>query len=133
MGTYVIGTDGTDTATRAATRAGELALATGAAVHVVCAYERRGWHYSEFDQKVNIEWCEKLRRLGHRPRVALILTITRAARQVTGNGENWQGYPNVVRATIGRCHCFIAAYRIRPDGRYSMENITLKCPHLAGH
>lgn len=95
-------------------------------------YERRGWHYSEFDEKVNIEWCEKLRELGHRPRVALILTLTRAGRQVNGTVENWQGYPNIVRATIGKCHCFIAAFRIRPDGRYSTENITLRCPHLAG-
>jgi hypothetical protein len=95
-------------------------------------YDRRGWHYSEFDEKVNIEWCEKLRELGHRPRVALIMTLTRAARQVNGTVENWQGYPHVVRATIGKCHCFIAAFRIRPDGRYSTENITLRCPHLAG-
>lgn len=43
MKTYVVGTDGSDTAVRAAERAGELAAATGAAVHVVCAYERRGW------------------------------------------------------------------------------------------
>lgn len=95
-------------------------------------YDRRGWHYSDFDEKVNIEWCAKLRALGHRPRVALILTITRAGRHVNGSVENWQGYPNVVRATIGKCHCFIAAFRIRPDGRYSTDNITLRCPHLAG-
>jgi nucleotide-binding universal stress UspA family protein len=41
--TYVVGTDGSETAARAAARAGELAAATGAAVHVVCAYERTGW------------------------------------------------------------------------------------------
>jgi nucleotide-binding universal stress UspA family protein len=41
--TYVVGTDGSDTAARAAERAGEMAAASGAAVHVVCAYERRGW------------------------------------------------------------------------------------------
>jgi nucleotide-binding universal stress UspA family protein len=41
--TYVVGTDGSATATRATERAAELAAATGAAVHVVCAYERRGY------------------------------------------------------------------------------------------
>lgn len=42
MATYVIGTDGSDTAAKAAARAGELAAATGAALHVVCAYTGRG-------------------------------------------------------------------------------------------
>lgn len=40
MKTYVIGTDGTETAARAAKRAGDLAHATGASVHVVCAFAR---------------------------------------------------------------------------------------------
>jgi nucleotide-binding universal stress UspA family protein len=40
MKTYVIGTDGSETAARAATRAGDLARATGATVHVVCAFSR---------------------------------------------------------------------------------------------
>jgi nucleotide-binding universal stress UspA family protein len=39
--TYVVGTDGSETAARAAKRAAELATATGATVHVVCAYDRR--------------------------------------------------------------------------------------------
>jgi nucleotide-binding universal stress UspA family protein len=42
MTVYVVGTDGSETAARAADRAGELAQATGAAVHVVCAYTSRG-------------------------------------------------------------------------------------------
>jgi len=42
MKTYVIGTDGSETAARAATRAGDLARATGASVHVVCAYSKTG-------------------------------------------------------------------------------------------
>ena len=42
MKIYVIGTDGSETAARASKRAGELALATRAAVHVVCAYSRSG-------------------------------------------------------------------------------------------
>ncbi len=42
MKIYVIGTDGSETAARAAKRAGELALATGAKVHVVCAYSKSG-------------------------------------------------------------------------------------------
>jgi nucleotide-binding universal stress UspA family protein len=37
-----MGTDGSETAARAAKRAGELAAQTGAVVHVVCAYDRRG-------------------------------------------------------------------------------------------
>lgn len=94
--------------------------------------ELRGWRYSRWDEKVNIEWCERLRAAGHRPRVALILAITRAGRAGAPPQENWNGHPHVVRATIGRCHCFISAYRIRADGRYTTEGVTLKCPHLAG-
>jgi nucleotide-binding universal stress UspA family protein len=39
--TYVVGIDGSETAARAAVRAGELARATGGRVHVVCAFTRR--------------------------------------------------------------------------------------------
>jgi nucleotide-binding universal stress UspA family protein len=42
MKTYVIGTDGSETAARAASRAGELARSTGATIHVVCAYSKSG-------------------------------------------------------------------------------------------
>jgi nucleotide-binding universal stress UspA family protein len=42
MTVYVVGTDGSETAAKAAERAGELAQATGATVHVVCAYTHRG-------------------------------------------------------------------------------------------
>ena len=42
MSVYVVGVDGSDTAAKAAARAGELAAATGATVHVVCAYTGRG-------------------------------------------------------------------------------------------
>lgn len=91
-----------------------------------------GWHYSDADQAMNIEWCEKLRTLGHRPRIALILAITRAGRRGSGTQECWNGMPHVLKTTIGRCHCFISAYRIRRDGRYTTEGLTLKCPHLAG-
>ena len=42
MTVYVIATDGSDTAARAAERASELARATGASIHVVCAYTSRG-------------------------------------------------------------------------------------------
>jgi nucleotide-binding universal stress UspA family protein len=42
MKIYVIGTDGSETAARAAKRAGDLARAAGARVHVVCAYSRSG-------------------------------------------------------------------------------------------
>jgi nucleotide-binding universal stress UspA family protein len=40
--TYVVGTDGSETAARAAQRAGELAASTGAALHVVCAFAKGG-------------------------------------------------------------------------------------------
>lgn len=96
-------------------------------------YAVRGWHHSIHDERVNIDWCAKMREQGHRPRVALILTIARAARQSADVHEGWKGQPHVLRATIGKCHCFLAAFRIRPDGRYSTEGITLKCPHLVGH
>jgi nucleotide-binding universal stress UspA family protein len=39
---YVVGVDGSDTAAKAATKAGDLAGATGATVHVVCAFTGRG-------------------------------------------------------------------------------------------
>jgi nucleotide-binding universal stress UspA family protein len=42
MAVYVVGVDGSDTASKAAKRAGQLAAATGATVHVVCAYTGRG-------------------------------------------------------------------------------------------
>ena len=42
MTRYVVGTDGSDTAAKAAERAGELARASGASIHVVCAYTDRG-------------------------------------------------------------------------------------------
>ena len=42
MTVYVVGTDGSETAAKAAERAGALAHATGATVHVVCAYTHRG-------------------------------------------------------------------------------------------
>ena len=42
MGVYVVGTDGSETAGRAAERAAELARANGARLHVVCAYQRGG-------------------------------------------------------------------------------------------
>lgn len=42
MTVYVVGTDGSETAAKAADRAGELAESTGATVHVVCAYTHRG-------------------------------------------------------------------------------------------
>jgi nucleotide-binding universal stress UspA family protein len=42
MKIYVVGTDGSETAARAAKRAGELAHAAGAAVHVVSAFSRGG-------------------------------------------------------------------------------------------
>jgi nucleotide-binding universal stress UspA family protein len=42
MSMYVVGVDGSDTAARAAERAGELAAATGATIHVVSAFSGRG-------------------------------------------------------------------------------------------
>ncbi len=96
-------------------------------------YRQRGWEYSRTDERFNIDWFRRLRALGHHPRVALILTITRAERVANRSVENWRGNAHVVRAAVGRCHCFIAGYRIRPDGRYSSEGISLRCPPLAGH
>lgn len=95
-------------------------------------YERRGWRYSPSDEHMNIEWCRRMRELGHRPRIALILTITRAGRHVHNTEENWRGKPYVLRTSIGKCHCFISAYRIRADGRYSTDGVSLRCPHLTG-
>lgn len=41
MTMYVVGTDGSDTAAKAAARAGELAKTAGASCHVVCAFTDR--------------------------------------------------------------------------------------------
>lgn len=41
MTVYVVGTDGSDTAAKAADRTVELARATGASIHVVCAFSGR--------------------------------------------------------------------------------------------
>ncbi len=41
MTVYLVGVDGSETAKRAATRAGELAKATGGTIHVVCAFSGR--------------------------------------------------------------------------------------------
>lgn len=93
---------------------------------------RGGWQYSPTDEQMNVEWVQRIRALGHRPRLALILAIAHAGRRGGPPRENWRGHPNVLRATIGRCHCFISAFRIRADGRYAREPVELKCPHLAG-
>lgn len=95
-------------------------------------HARRGWSYSSIDEKMNSGWYRRMLGLGHRPRVALILALTRAARAGNRAQENWRGMPHVVRATIGKCHCFLAAYRIRPDGRYSTDRLTLRCTQLTG-
>lgn len=94
---------------------------------------QQGWEFSGHDERENIAWCESLREINRQPRVAFILALTRAGRQGQGSAENWRGHRNVVRATLGRCHCFISAYAIRPDGRYSRRPVTLKCPHLVGY
>lgn len=93
---------------------------------------RGGWCYSPTDEQMNVDWVERIRALGHRPRLALILAIAHAGRNGSPPQENWRGQPNVLRATIGRCHCFISAFRIRADGRYARQPIELKCPHLVG-
>lgn len=95
-------------------------------------YQRHGWRYSQFDEQMNIEWCRRMVAIGHKPRIALILTITRAGRHVHSPEENWRGLPYVLRTSIGECHCFISAYRIRADGRYSTDGVSLRCPHLTG-
>jgi hypothetical protein len=93
---------------------------------------QRGWRYSQHDEEENVHWCQRLRASGHRPRIALILAITRAGRAGTFCREGWNGLSNVVRVTAGRCHCFIAAYRIRSDGLYATDGVSLRCPHLIG-
>lgn len=92
----------------------------------------RGWRYSAHDEVANVSWCERLRELGHRPRVALILAITRAGRAGMYSREAWNGHANLVRVTAGHCHCFIAAYRILPDGRYETAGVSLRCPNMPG-
>jgi len=90
--------------------------------------EHRGWSFSPQDEDYNRTWVEELSEAGHRPRAGLILAIARAGRRTLAEppGEN------ILRALIGQCHCFLAAYRINRDGTYSANDVALRCPALTG-
>jgi hypothetical protein len=88
-----------------------------------------GWEYNESDEEDNRAWVEELAERGYRPRVGLILAIARAAR---GGKPGRPPAPNVLRTNLGRCHCYLAAYRIKRDGRYSATEVSLHCPTITG-
>ena len=88
-----------------------------------------GWAYSPADEEENQSWIETLASQGHpRPRVSLILAIARAGRARSGKAPG----PNVLRATFGRCHCYLAAYRINRNGTYGTNHVSLRCPTITG-
>jgi len=90
--------------------------------------ESGGWNYTASDEDDNRAWVGGLAEAGYRPRVGLILALARASRAGRGEGPA----PNVLRAMVGRCHCYLAAYRINRDGSYSAEDVSLRCPAVTG-
>jgi len=90
---------------------------------------RRGWKYSRSDEEENREWVERLGKAGYRPRAGLILAVARAG---TKRRVRRPPAPNVLRASLGRCHCYLAAYRINRDGTYSAGDVSLRCPTITG-
>ncbi len=88
----------------------------------------RGWEYTDPDERGNKDWVAELGE-GYRPRVCLILALARGRRRTT---RVQVVEPNILRATIGPCHCYLAAYRISRDGTYSADDIILRCPTIAG-
>lgn len=89
----------------------------------------RGWDYTAADEQFNRDWVQELREEGYRPRVGIILALARGRRRVRGVRPVAS---NVLRATLGRCHCYLAAYRINRDGTYNRSDIALRCPTLTG-
>ncbi len=90
--------------------------------------ENRGWSFSPQDEDYNRTWVEELAQAGHRPRAGLILAIARAGRRTVAQSPG----PNILRAVIGQCHCFLAAYRINRDGTYGADDVVLRCSALTG-
>jgi len=88
----------------------------------------RGWEYTRGDEEDNVAWLAEIAEAGYHPRVGLILAIARAAKAQGGRHPA----ANILRSTIGRCHCYLAAYRINRDGTYSTSDVTLRCPTITG-
>jgi len=89
----------------------------------------RGWEYTPGDEEDNRVWVEGLASAGYRPRAGLILAIARASRRGVPARPR---APHILRSTIGRCHCYLAAYRIHRDGTYSADDVVLRCPTITG-
>lgn len=89
----------------------------------------RGWTYTPDDERSNQEWMASLDAEGHRPRVSLILALARGRRSRAAPAMI---RPYVLRASIGPCHCYLAAYRIHRDGTYGTDDVTLHCPTITG-
>ena len=88
----------------------------------------RGWQYTPSDEEDNLAWFEELAEAGYRPRVGLILALARSSKTRAGRPPA----PNVLRTTIGRCRCYLAAYRINRDGTYSSTAVSIRCPTITG-
>jgi hypothetical protein len=89
----------------------------------------RGWEYTDSDESANQEWVAGLEPEGYRPRVGLILALARGQRR--GKAARMRA-PHLLRATIGPCHCYLAAYRIHRDGTYGTDDVALACPTITG-
>jgi hypothetical protein len=88
----------------------------------------RGWEYTPDDEEVNRAWSARLRELGYRPRVGMVLALAEGERSARPARSR---QPNIVRVTFGRCQGYLAAYRIRPDGDYDKQGITLQRPAIS--
>ena len=86
----------------------------------------KGWTYTQSDENDNRTWFNQVREMGHAPRVSCILAIARAA-QVKRTVHR---RANLLKSTVGRCHLYLAAYRILADGSFSGRRIDLNCPQL---
>lgn len=90
---------------------------------------QRGWEYSSDDESDNREWFTDLLEDRRRPRVGLILAVAAVGRRGKPADAPAQ---NVLRAQIGDCHAYLAAYRINRDGSYSDTDIQLRCAAITG-
>ncbi|MGD8628539.1 MAG: hypothetical protein PVH52_05620, partial [bacterium] len=88
----------------------------------------RGWEYSEADEATMIPWVKQLWDKNFHPRASLIMSMTEGKRKMKAPG---QVKPNLVRFSIGKYRCYLAAYRICGD-HYSERDISLNADALPG-
>jgi len=86
----------------------------------------KGWEYSARDEAFNRAWVQPMRSMGYNPMIGFVVAIARKQRARSGGYFNKYGN-HTHQVTVGSYQCVIAAYRIRGDGTYSDERISLYC------